>query len=310
MWLENSRGHFVDSLTQRWVQATGRTVSLDEHPWLAGPSGRPRRIGAECFDEYAAQHGLRVLRGQPAGLCPSLDVLRCASFEPRAISPAVADFYTRTSEYDVDAWSEWSGAFRPFGRTLAALFSRRLQQLNVPLSNLDTSHGLTSDVFPLVAGETGVPVMTAWVRQMRGSGHVLYAGAYSTCVVPDQATPCVKVVFPLPNGNAMVLMRPTSHPDGSLRLTSAGSGFGSPGFYFTLRRADGTVWARYLRGLRESIHVYEADGVVRADHELSLWRRQFLRLHYRLRSRTHLEGSTGYSTTTGGAVAAGRPGDA
>jgi hypothetical protein len=41
----------------------------------------------------------------------------------------------------IDCWSEWSSIFRPFGRLLAIVFSRRLQQLNVPLTGLDTSLG-------------------------------------------------------------------------------------------------------------------------------------------------------------------------
>lgn len=45
------------------------------------------------------------------------------------------------------------------------------------------------------------------------------------------------------------------------------------------------MWVRYLRSLRESIHVYEHDGQIRADHVLSLWGLTFLRLHYRLRVR-------------------------
>ena len=93
------------------------------------------------------------------------------------------------------------------------------------------------------------------------------------------------VVFPLPNGNAMVLMRPVAHPDGSLTLISAGRAFGSPGFYFAVHAAGGAVWARYVRALRESIHVYASDGAIRADHVLSRGGLTFLRLHYRLRKR-------------------------
>jgi hypothetical protein len=79
-------------------------------------------------------------------------------------------------------------------------------------------------------------------------------------------------------------MRPVNHPDGSLSLVSAGDRFGSPGFYFTVHGAGGFVWVRYLRALRERIHVYPVDGdAVRADHVLSLWGATFLRLHYRLR---------------------------
>ncbi len=126
-------------------------------------------------------------------------------------------------------------------------------------------------------------------------GHVLYAGTYSLADVPGRRGPCVEVVFPLPNGNAIVLMKPVAHADGSLTVVSAGARFGDPGFYFTVAvpgRPD-QVWARYLGTLKESIHVYpdgddRSDGRaagVRADHVLTVWGATFLRLHYRLRPR-------------------------
>jgi hypothetical protein len=291
MWLDDARGNLLDWMTQRWVRWTGHRVSFGDHPWLDGPAGKPTGIGADFFDDYAAERGLRVLRGQPAGLVDDFAVLRSDAFDPSAISPAVIDFYARTSAYDLDAWSQWCGVFRPFGWALAVLFSRRLQQLNVPLANLDTSRGMTSDVFPVVDPATGRSVWTAWVRQLVGTGNVIYAGAYSTCTVPDRSTSCVRVVFPLPNGNAMVLMHPVGHPDGSLTLVSAGTAFGSPGFYFTVHTPGGAVWARYVRTLQESIHVYSVDETIRADHVLSIWGLTFLRLHYRLRQRAVAPGS-------------------
>jgi hypothetical protein len=102
----------------------------------------------------------------------------------------------------------------------------------------------------------------------------------------------VKVVFPLPNGNAIVIMRPEVHADGSLSVISSGNGFGEPGFYFTTRTPDGAAYARYVKSLRESIRVYAAShGEVRADHVLTLWGITFLRLHYRLRLRANVESS-------------------
>jgi len=145
---------------------------------------------------------------------------------------------------------------------------------------------MTSDVIA-VSRADGSPLFTAWMRELIGTGDVIYAGAYSTCRVPGFDGQCVRVVFPLPNGNAIVIMRPIAHSDGSLTLSSAGKRFGDPGFYFTVRDHEGAVFARYLRSLRETIHVYDAAGQgVRADHVLTLWRLRFLRLHYRLRWRT------------------------
>ena len=113
---------------------------------------------------------------------------------------------------------------------------------------------------------------------------MLYAGTYSVCQIPGNDGPCLKIVFPLPNGNAIVLMKPECAGEGSLALVSRGEGFGEPGFYFVVHGTGGFAWARYVRALRETIHVYAgAYGEAGADHVLSLWGVTFLRLHYRLR---------------------------
>ena len=62
-------------------------------------------------------------------------------------APRSAPEAARTAAYELDSWAEWCGAFRPFGRLLALLFSRRLQQLNVPLTGLDTSRGVEASTF-------------------------------------------------------------------------------------------------------------------------------------------------------------------
>src|SRR5207237_10090066 len=102
----------------------------------------------------------------------------------------------------------WSGPFKRFWCSLARRCSHRLQQLNVPLSGLDTSAGITSQVFNLVDPKSGNVKHTAWLRQLVGSRNVLYAATYSVCTVPDFSGGCVQVVFPLPNGIAMVIMYP------------------------------------------------------------------------------------------------------
>src|SRR5260221_14573599 len=98
MWLDDARGHLVDWSTQRWVQATGRRVSLVNDPWLDGPTGKPTGIGLDFFDAYAAERDLRVVHGQPCGLLRNFGSLRGPGFDPTAVAPAVAAFYERTSE--------------------------------------------------------------------------------------------------------------------------------------------------------------------------------------------------------------------
>lgn len=284
IWLGERRGNLTDWTTQQWVRATGRHLKLSDHPWLDGPVGGTREIGRDFFTSYAASQRLTVFDTGIHGLLPDFSALEDGNPALASVSRPVKDFYENTSAYTLDAWSEWCAAFRPFGHALSKLFSTRLQQLNVPLSPLDSARGMTSSVVPMRDPSTGRIVQTAWVRELRGTGNVLYAGSYSICRIPGNTGPCIKVVFPLPNGNAMVLMGPVVHADGSLSVRSIGRSFGDPGFYFTVHRGDGTLWARYVSSMKEEIRVY-ADGpdVVRADHTLWLWGIQFLRLHYRMR---------------------------
>jgi hypothetical protein len=281
IWLGERRGYFTDWLTQLWVRMTGRSIDLTQSPWLDGPAGTPRGIGKEFFANYAKKHSLEFVQNEPRGLVQNL---RALLPDDSKIAPAVRRFYERTSEYELDAWSEWCGLVRPFGQALAILFSRRLQQLNVPLSSLDSSRGIISEVVQLRDPASGRIAQTAWVRELLATRNVLYAGAYSVCRAPGRAMPCVKVVFPLPNGNAIVLMKAEAHADGSLSVTSSGERFGDSGFYFVVQSEGGRARARYVRSLQETIHVYAAEeGSARADHVLWIWGIQFLRLHYRMR---------------------------
>jgi hypothetical protein len=278
-----ARQAFVDLATQRWVRATGRDASWVEHPWLEGPVGDVDRIGMDFFTRFAARRGLTLIDSGTRGLLPSFAVLRGSTCEPGSVNPEIVRFYQQTSEYEFDVWSEWSGLFRPFGGALAGIFSKRLQQLNLPLSPMDTSLGMVSRVVHLVDQRHQV-VGAAWVREAVATRRTVYAGSYSHCTVPGFDSPCVRVAFPLPNGYALVIMKPESHPDGSITLRSEGRRFGDPGFYFFVQREPGRGWARYLESFKESIHVYADErGDLRADHDLQIWGARFLRLHYRMR---------------------------
>lgn len=287
IWLGEKRGNLSDWTTQQWVRVTGRHIPLADHLWLDGPVGGTRQIGKQFFEDYAAGQRFEITQDDGTrGLIPDFRSLEDGSPVVAGIAQPVKDFYERTSEFDMDAWSDWCGAFRPFGRALSLLFSRRLQQLNVPLSPLDPSKGIASSVMQMRDPQTGRVVQTAWVRQLHATGNVLYAGSYSICSVPGHPSPCIKVVFPLPNGNAIVVMKAVAHADGSLSVQSIGRAFGDPGFYFVVHGSDGMIWARYVRSLEEEIRVYAAEsGAVRADHTLWLWGIKFLRLHYRMRRR-------------------------
>jgi hypothetical protein len=121
------------------------------------------------------------------------------------------------------------------------------------------------------------------VREAVATRQTVYAGSYSHCKVPGFGGECVRVAFPLPNGYALVVMKPESHTDGSITLRSEGSRFGDPGFYFFVQSEPGHGWARYVSSFKETIHVFvDERGALLADHVLSVWGAQCLCLHYEM----------------------------
>ena len=142
IWLGDKRGYLTDWITQRWVQFTGREVDLTVESWLDGPVGDTEGIGGSYFQRFSTDSN--GLNSQRIGLVQDFDLLKGDSFAPQQIDPKIKDFYENTSRYELDVWSQWSGLFKPFGWLLAFIFSRRLQQMNMPISSLDTSKGMTS----------------------------------------------------------------------------------------------------------------------------------------------------------------------
>lgn len=284
IWLDDKRGYLTDWVTQNWVRLSGRIVNVEVESWLQGQIGETRQIGESYFEKLSENSHFKMnVNPSGAGLVKDFSVLQSNAFSPKEIHPKIIDFYEHTTKYNLDIWTQWCGIFKPFGWLIAALFSRRLQQLNMPISPLETSRGITSDIIQL-SDESGVIVGTGWLRKLIATSSVIYAGIYSTCKPPKFPGSCMKVVFPLPNGNATVIMKPQHHSDGSLTLISSGNGFGEPGFYFVVQKNENEVWVKYLHAMKESIRVYvdEAEEL-RADHILKLWGATFLKLHYRMR---------------------------
>jgi hypothetical protein len=112
IWLGEKRGDLSDWTTQQWIRATGRYISLSDHAWLDGPAGGTRQIGKRFFEKYADDKGLKTVRSGVRGLIPDFSCLEEGNNDLAAVSPAVKDFYEQTSEFELDAWSEWNGFSR------------------------------------------------------------------------------------------------------------------------------------------------------------------------------------------------------
>src|SRR4051794_38137710 len=167
-WLGAERGFLTDWVTQSWVRATGRRVTLADAPWLRGSRAAPSGVADDEFERYAAAEGLATAaEADDAGLLADFSALRSERFDPSRVRPEIVDFYERASRYRLHLWSRWSPAFAPFGRAVDRIFARRLGQLQLPLAPLDTSGGIPSRVIRLQGdGPTG----TAWLRPPRPRG--------------------------------------------------------------------------------------------------------------------------------------------
>jgi hypothetical protein len=284
MRISRKVGHLQDWITQSWVKVTGKRFDPVENKWLLGPIGDTEIIKDKFINDLADNENLEVCENVAnVGLLESFEELELTVEEKQLLNPSVADFYEKTANYDFEVWSEWCGIFRPFGWILAIMFSRRLQQLNLPLSSLDSAKGLRSSIIKLKDKTNGLTRWTVWYRILKSTNNVIYSGVYTTSSIPNYPDKYLKVVFPLPNGNAMVIMRREILNDGSLKLSSDGSKFGDNGFYFTLTDHKGKYWSRFVRSMHEWITVYVDDeGVLRADHNLRFYNVPFLNLHYKM----------------------------
>jgi hypothetical protein len=266
-----------------WVRLAGRRVAKVTTAWLQCPMGPSGRIGAEFYELLAKRENLRIQPSPDAGLLPSFEALKGKGFDPASVHPAIRDFYEHTSCYRLEASSEAGVWTRVFLWALTRFVSRRMDQLNFPVSSLELASGMSSSILPMVEVVSGRRPYTGWLRRLSRTGLVIYTGLYSVETPAAFPDPCVKVSFPLPYGSATVFLRPESQPDGSFKLVSSGSRFGDPGFY-RMVEVDSEHWkVRYVQTLREYFHVYvDKEGTLRTEHTVRFMGFTVLRLLYRM----------------------------
>jgi len=276
---------FLEEGINAWVHLTGKRIRSGVEPWLDAPLGEKGRIGTAIYERIAQAENLdsRVL--PDAGLIPDFNALRGPTFDPAAIHPEIRHFYEHAAQYHLDVWTEVSLTGRFFLWLLVEFISRRMDQLNFPISSLEVARGMSSQIVELIDPRTGAIKYTGWLRRLKSSGNVIYAGLYSTVRVPSEENPCVKVTFPC-RGSANVYLSPVQHPDGSFGLDSSGSAFGRSGFYRIVASGPDCRRVRYVKTLHELFHVYvDTEGILRTDHKISFLGITIIQLHYKM---THL----------------------
>lgn len=280
--LSGAIGGMAAAGIRAWVRLTGNRIAREEAPWLECPMGPADRIGGDFYSRLADSLKLKLLPPANHGLLPSFAPLRGPGFDPDRVCPQVRDSYENTSSYELAVWSEAPVLTRFFLWALTNFVSRRMEQLNFPISSLELAAGMSNEVLPLVS-ESGERVYTGWLRRRTADGAVVYAGLYTTGRPAAYPGPCVKVSFPLPRGSATVFFRPEARPDGSFKLISSGSRFGDPGFYRMVEAGPGHWHVRHFRRLREFFHLYlDARGALRTDHMVKYLGLTVFRMHDKL----------------------------
>lgn len=280
-WIARVVGTIGAFIIYRLIALFGRTRRWSDVPWLAGPLGGAV-IGDAPYRAVAEREGLTIERqARDGGLVPDCAMLRGERFDPSQLHPAVRDFYEHTASFAMDVWSTTYFPANVALFLLVTTISRQVEQLNFPLSPLDTALGMSSEIISLRKPDGSVRY-TGWFRTLPGA-RVLYTGFYMVERMPAEEGQCVKVVFPMPNGNATVVLRPAVGDDGSLTLDSSGGRFGGAGFYRVDARGEDRARVWHIKTLKEHFHVYvDERGVLRCDHAIRFLGLPVLRLHYKM----------------------------
>jgi hypothetical protein len=281
-FVHNAIGFCLEWFIEILVRVTGRRVPKSDTPWLECFLGRPGLIGTGIYERIAAESGLRIRAPKDAGLISDFNALRGPSFDPYAVRPEIRDFYEHAAQYQLEVWTEVSLTGRFFLWVLVEFISRRMDQLNFPISSLEVAKGMSSEIIELFDPKSAAVEATGWLRRLKSSGRVIYAGIYSVVRVPGEDNPCVKVTFPC-RGSANVYLRPVVHADGSFELDSSGGGFGRSGFYRIVDAGPDHWRVRNFKTLHELFHVYvDREGMLRVDHTVSFIGLAIIRLHYKM----------------------------
>ncbi|MCH2155321.1 MAG: hypothetical protein MK080_04915 [Opitutales bacterium] len=201
----------LDWTTQAWNIALGRKVEPDVDSWLMGPIGKVNEQADAFINRLAEQHGLSIVYDGPgSGLAESVESWGVP------IPPKTASFYTQTSSYAFEVKTLWRPGFASLGAWVAKLFSRRIQQLNLPGDSLDKSIVFKSEIIQLIDAQ-GKVHFTIWRRSNQVTGETIFFGIYTTCRTPSGQI-CIKAIFPLPCGSATVLFGIEKDTQGNLLL--------------------------------------------------------------------------------------------
>lgn len=279
--------NFQDWITQQWVILFGEKIIPNKNKWLLGPFGKTNGIGIKFIEQLAETEQLVIDKNKiNKGILHSISQLNLSEKELDKLSKNVIDFYKNTSNYDFDLNIKWNPFFKILGNLLNILFSSRIQQLNIPMDNSKESKALESKIIHLTNKQNKEVKRIIWLRTFKNSEQVVYSGVYETCTIPNGET-CIKAIFPLPNGNATVILNPSVGKNGELILTSSGKKIGDSGFYFLLNDSEGNLWTKFIKSFKDQLIVSSINEKIKAKQTLTLWGLRVLTFEYKITKTTY-----------------------
>lgn len=272
---------FQDWFTQQWVILFGRKFDPSKETWLVGPFGELEGTGELYIYQLAQKEELIVQRNvQSKGLLTSVEQLALSEAALERLSKKVIDFYEQTSNYELQLQVKWNPVFKVFAFIVNRLFSKRLNQLNIPLKNVKLEK-IKSEIIHLIDPNTQEVKYTIWLRKVIDTGQIIYSGIYGTCKLASNQS-CIKAVFPLPKGNATVIMKPSVGSQNELILDSSGKTFGDAGFYFLLNDAKNNYWSKFVPSFKDKLIIKECNSKLVANQTLRLWNMTVAEFNYNI----------------------------
>ena len=271
-----------DWITQQWVILTGKKVDAKSENWILGPFGEENGIGEKFMIQLSEKENLEIIRDDSyGGLLSNFKDLISNKKDESKIHPEIIRFYQNTSDYNLDFKVNWNPFFKPFGILVNLLFSKRIHQLNIPVNSNQTFQRLSNDIITLRDKITKEIRYTIWLRKTLTNNTVVYAGIYSITKKAN-GNPCVKTIFPLPNGSATVILDPYFKSDNEFELISKGTKVGDAGFYFLLEDSRNTIWMKYIPSFTDTLRIIAEDNQLFATQVLKLWKMKVLQFDYRI----------------------------
>ena len=184
-----------------------------------------------------------------------------------ACTKKIRAFYEHTPAYKLDTWATTYFPARIALWLLVTTISRKVDQLNFPLDGLDTARGMSSEIVLLKKAD-GEIRYTGWFRKLQKTGAVIYTGFYMSEKAPLQKGRCVKVVFPMPDGNATVLLEPRTrrqwlpHRIDRQRIRRRR--------IYRVQKSGKKLRVWYIKSLHETFHLWvDEEGLVRCEHDVT-----------------------------------------